>query len=166
MAKLHRNARRKEEKEVFGNAVKHLKGEDVPSPNPDKRRWSRAVKAEEHLLAALLANPVYLRKFASRLQADNFLTEFNKRIFRLIAEKIERGMSLMPSSFSDVADDETAAYISMLLALSTQVGTTEKSFGDYLEILSQEKKKAERAGGGPLTDADFLARIADCKKTE
>lgn len=166
VAKLHRNARRKEEKAFFGQAVKHLKGEDTPSVNPDKRRWPRAVKAEEHLLAALLANPVYLRKFSSRLQSDIFLTDYNKRIYSVIAAKIEMNLSLMPSSFSDELDQDGIAYISMLLALSAQVGTTEKSFSDYLAILSQEKKKAMRNDSGPLTDADFLARIADCKKTE
>ncbi|MBQ3519900.1 MAG: DNA primase [Clostridia bacterium] len=166
VAKLYRNARKKEEKEVFGQAVKHLRGEDTPSPNPDKRRYPRAVKAEEHLLAALLANPAYLRKFASRLNEDVFMTPFNKRIFAAVSEKIEQNLSLMPSSFSATENEETVAYISMLLALSSQVGTTEKSFGDYLTILAQEKKKAERSESGPLTDADFLARIADCKKTD
>lgn len=166
VAKIYRKTRKSEEKAVFGNAVKHLKGEDMPSPNPDKRRWPRAVKAEEHLLAALMANPVYLRKFSSRLQEDVFLTDFNKRIFRAICGKINNNLSLMPSSFSDEFDEKSTAYISMLLALSAQVGTTEHSFSDYLAILAQEKTKAMRSESGPLTDADFLARIAECKKTD
>ncbi len=166
VAKMYRTARRKEEKAVFGQAVKHLKGEDMPSPNPDKKRYARAVKAEEHLLAALLANPAYLRKFSARLQTDTFLTDFNKRIFDAVSQKISQNASLMPSSFSDILPQEEISFISMLLALSTQVGTTEKSFSDYLEILAQEKKKVEQNASGPLTDDAFLARIADRRKAE
>ncbi len=166
VAKIARNSRRNEDKAMFGQAVRHLKGEDVPSPNPDKKRFPRAVKAEEYLLASLLANPAYLRKFASRLQDDIFLTDYNKRVFAVLQNKIGNNLSLMPSDFTEDLTEEGVAYISMLLALTSQLGGTEKAFLDFLEILSQEKKKALRAGEGPLSDADFLARIADCKKTE
>ena len=165
LAKLARKNQKSEEREFFDQAVKHLKGEDLPSPNPDKRRWPRAVKAEEYILAALLANPAYLRKFSSRLQADSFLTDYNRRFFLTIRDKIEQNRSLMPSSFSDETDEEGIRYISMLLALASQLGGTEKAFGDFLEILAQEKKKAMYANAGPLSDSDFLARIADCKKS-
>ena len=166
VAKIVRNSRKKEDRAVFGQAIRHLKGEDMPSPNPDKKRFPRAVKAEEYLLASLLANPAYLRKFSSRLGEDIFLTDYNKRVFSVLKNRIENNLSLMPSSFADDLSEEGVAYISMLLALTSQLGGTERAFTDFLTILAQEKKKAMRADGGALSDADFLARIAECKKTD
>ena len=164
ISKTARRTNRKEEKAVFDRAVKHLRGEDSLSPNPDKRRWARAVRAEEYLLSVLISNPAYLKKF--KLTPDVFLTDYNRNMFRLIAEKIEQGITLMPSSFSQDLDDSGVAYISMLLALETQLGGTERSFADFIEIIAQEKKKAQQKQNGPLSDEDFLARIADCKKTD
>ncbi len=166
IAKIARRSNRKEEQAVFDRAFKHLRGEDAHSPNPDKKRYTRAVKAEECLLAALIANPFYLKKFSERLTADCFLTAYNKRIFTLIEDKINKNMSIMPSSFVDELDEEGIAYISMLLAMENQIGGTERAFSDFLSTLAAEKKKAMQPAGGQLSDEDFLARIADCKKTD
>lgn len=160
-----RNARR-EESVVFDQAVKNLRGDDNNSPNPDKRRYARAVKVEECLLAALIKNPFYLKKFSDRLSADIFLTDYNKRIYSLIEEKIKDNTAIMPSSFVDDVDEKGVAYISMLLALENRIGGTERAFSDYLNALAAEKKKAMQPVTGQLSDDDFLARIADCKKTD
>lgn len=166
VTKAAKRNNRKEEKAVFEHAVKNLRGENDHSPNPDKKRYTKAVKAEEFLLAALICNPVYLKKFEDRLSADIFLTDYNKRIYTLITEKMKQHISIMPSSFVDDLDESGIAYISMLLALEDQIGETERAFSDYLNVLAAEKKKAMQPASSSLSDADFLARIADCRKTD
>lgn len=59
--------------------------------NPAKRQHLKAAKAEEGLLAILMKHPDYYRKLNPAIGPEDFVTDFNRNIFRVMAEWIENG---------------------------------------------------------------------------
>lgn len=57
--------------------------------NPDKHKHLKAARAEEGLIAILLKHPDYFDKIAERITAHDFVTEFNRRVFNIISERLE-----------------------------------------------------------------------------
>ena len=64
---------------------------DRQDVNPDRRRFPRASKAEETIIAIMLSHPNLYTVLKDRLTPDNFITALNKRILSEIFKLLEKG---------------------------------------------------------------------------
>lgn len=64
--------------------------------NPDKHRHLKAARAEEGLIAILMKHPDYFKKVAERITAQDFVTEFNRKLFEIISLRLaeQKGIEL------------------------------------------------------------------------
>ena len=69
--------------------------------NPEAAKYPKEAKAETGIIAFLLNNPDKLEFVKSRLQAEDFVTAFNKRVFISIVDKIGGSKDISISSFND-----------------------------------------------------------------
>lgn len=157
ITKARRTKRKKESDYQFTRALDVIKGEsDVKSPNPQKKQHKKACMAEEVILASLLKHPDYLKKLGGSLNADVFVTDYNKRFFVDISDRIKHSRSLDLSVFNEDGDNEDMAYLSYLLTKRDMLADSVKECEDCIKTLLTEKTRLTPMTGEELTDDAFL----------
>jgi len=141
----------------FGDALKTVLGEEKKtSPNPEAAGNVRAVKAEEIILATLLKHPDYLKKLSGFLSADTFVTEYGKRFFTDITERITSGRSLELFSFGESNENEEMAYLSYLLAKGETIANSLEECRQCAATLTEEKSKKNAPDIKGLSSEEYL----------
>ncbi|MBO5396827.1 MAG: DNA primase [Clostridia bacterium] len=141
----------------FGDALKTVLGEEKKtSPNPEAAGNVRAVKAEEIILATLLKHPDYLKKLSGFLSADTFVTEYGKKFFTDITERITSGRSLELFSFGESNENEEMAYLSYLLAKGETIANSLEECRQCAATLTEEKSKKNAPDIKGLSSEEYL----------
>ena len=157
--------RKRDEREQFETAAREAAGDDRGEiPNPERRNHLRACKAEETILASLLKNPDFLKRYGSMLGADSFITQVNKDLYTGIAERIRAGRPLELSFFTEDSSDEQISLLSYLIALSGRIAGTPQEYEDCIKTLADEKLKLSAVGAEAMSDEDFLAMMDEKRK--
>ena len=113
--------------------------------NTQKSKYTRCANAEEALISSLLRNPDFWGKIKNEITADDFLTDFNKKLFILIAERLSAGQSTDLSSLSN--SELTLEEMGALKAIELKSETLSHSIDEcrtYINVIKQEKEKAKR----------------------
>ena len=151
-----RSRRRTQEKTAI-RAVQQMDASPQSAANPERTRHLRAAKAEETLIATLMRNPDFLTKIESQITPENFLTDFNRRVFAAVCAVIQEGhtpeLALLSARFTPV---EMGA-IAGILAQGAAISNTGAECGDCIKVLFEEKAKLETADPASASDDEFRA---------
>ncbi len=165
VAKAYKTRKRRTEREIFETEARQAAGDDKGKiPNPERRANLRACKAEETILASLLRNPDYLKRYAGTLGADSFVTKVNRELFSGIAERISNRRPLDLSNFTEDATNEQISMLSYLLTLGNKIAGTTRELEDCIRTLAEEKIKKSISDASEMTDADFLSFMENKRK--
>ncbi len=128
--------------------------------NPQKSKYLKAARAEEMLLSSLMRNPDYWDKLKDSISQDDFVTDFNKRIFVKLSEKLNSGQS---ADMNNIADqDFSLDEINSLKAIEMQsykLRHSLKECQDCIQVIKSEKKKSTQSALDPaqMSDEDFMS---------
>lgn len=149
---------RERQSEKFKSVQKFTSGAD-DKVNPQKKQHLRAANAEETLLSSLMRNPDFYKKVSEKINGDDFVTDFNKKLFNMIASRLDEGLSVDLTSLgnSGLAIEEMDA----LKAIEMKAGSlshTVKECLDCISVIKEEKEKLQRSATpvSQMTDEDFL----------
>ncbi len=146
---------RAEEKRVTSKIVSGQA--EVKSANPEKRLRRRACIAEETVLSVLYNHPELYK--GTGLTADDFVTDFNRRVFVRMVEIIESGVQPEFSRFSgNFAPDEMGE---MVMMFNRRVGgdVAAKELRDSITVMQDEKSKTALQNPSEMTDDEWAANI-------
>lgn len=137
--------------------------------NPQRMTNLRAARAEEDLISVLLAFPEKAEKIASLIAPEDFVTDFNRRVFMALLEQIrsnptasEPGL-LLTQYFQP---DEMGRIVSFISSCDA-INADEKEIRRAVDVLKDEKNKiARRAAGGEDAFAANLERLRNKKKKD
>ncbi|MCR4594053.1 MAG: DNA primase [Clostridiales bacterium] len=147
---------RQEEKKKYEEI--RTKASRLDSLNKERKANMLAAKAEESIILSLLLNSKVLEDIEGKVSPDDFVTEFNKKIFTVLSSRIREGRSV---EFINLHDELSDAEITGLSAIRSEYeavkGTAEEA-GDFIEVLKKEKKKKDIKSGpaDEISDSDFL----------
>ena len=151
-----RSRHRSQEKAAI-RAVQQLDTSPRNTVNPERNRHLRAARAEEALIATLMRNPDFLPKIEGSVSPEDFITDFNRRVFSAVCALIREGctpeLSLLSASFTP----EEMGAVSAILARGPAVSNTVAECGDCIKVLSEEKAKLEAVNPATASDDEFLA---------
>ena len=114
---------RRETKENFSKAAT-FNDEAMKKVNPERQKNIFAAKAEETLIASLLHNPDFYFKIKDKLSDEDFATELNHRIFRLIAKHLDENRPVGVTYFAEELTDEETGYLVRLESMRENLGNT------------------------------------------
>ena len=100
--KIEREKRAKKQKNEFYREVRDSvinQGDKINKVNTQRSKALRAAKAEEILIASFMSDPELYRKLESKLTPELFVTDFNRRVFSAISERIKDGRPVGLSFF-------------------------------------------------------------------
>lgn len=137
------------------------------SINPEKSQHLRAASAEEALIAYIVKYPEQAISISAKLPPEKFLTEFNRRVYRVIMGRMIDGKAIHLTDISeDFSVDEIAA-IAKILARYSDISPTKEDAEEYIQIIEQEqiKSNVEKADSVPVQDIQsYLQELKRQKK--
>ena len=131
--------------------------------NRDYAKNVKAAHAEETVLGLMLLFPEYTEKVRNgktELTADDFVTEFNKRVFnRLLESGSEGGLGSFADEFSP---EEISRMSSMLVARQELTDNSESVFEESINALKRAVSESADKDG----DIDSLMKLIESKKRQ
>ena len=120
------------------------------------KRCLRAAKAEEILIASFMSDPELYRKLESKLTPELFVTDFNRRVFSAISERIKDGRPVGLSFFSSEFTPEEISVIARIETVSTDISNSVRECEDCINVLKKEKNRHIDVKPSEMSDEDFM----------
>jgi DNA primase len=157
------NSRRSRDirKKEFKGIQNMLSGRD-DKINSDRYRKPRVTSAEEALISYIIKNPDRLSIVTQELSEDKFQTEFNRKLYVYIRDRILDGKDPLTSVSGDFTTDESAKIYQIANSHSSQVAT-DKSLREYIDVIKDEFLKSKISDAGNATMEDIQERLRTLK---
>ena len=138
--KLVRNNRKKDVKKEFKYIQTELSSlkDDI---NPQKRDNLRAAHAEEAIISYLINNPQKVNNISSKLKPDDFLTDFNRRVYNIIIDKVKNNMNLNLTSLSSDFSIKEMGRIAKMLSSYIECENDDIVVDEYIKVILDEKER-------------------------
>ena len=134
--------------------------------NPQHASHLRAVTAEENLLAFLVNNPDKLGYVEQRIKPDDFVTDFDRKLFEYFSLRIKEGKDPMTKASADFTGDEMSRIVRIVKSYNKSAATLE-ALGEYIEIIKEEKSRPSEQdirSFSAESAADYISRLREQKK--
>ncbi len=130
---------------------------DVKSANPQKTQRKRACVAEETALSVIYNHPEFFRECG--LKSEDFVTDFNRRIFERLVAVIQSGAQPDFGLFSaDFAPDEMGEIV-MMFNRRAGGDVAEKQLKDSIAVMRDEKAKTVLQDPSSMSDDEWAENI-------
>lgn len=123
--------------------------------NPQRAANIRAAKAEETLIASLMRNPDFYPKLKNKFSADDFVTDFNKRIMRCLADKLDKGFIPELSLFAREFTPEEMGSVTRIYMSSAELNNTLRECEDCISVL-QNAAESKPTDVSSLSAEEYL----------
>ncbi|MCM1480570.1 MAG: DNA primase, partial [Muribaculaceae bacterium] len=129
--------------------------------NPDSYRHPKKFKAERGIIAYIAENPEEAEEIAAKLPPEKFATEFNRKVYEKMLEKIKNsGFSDILSLQSEFTADEMGK-ITEIEVNSKDVNINRTAVEDFINILLSEEDNSKKAA--ELSNDEFLKYMESLK---
>lgn len=109
--------------------------------NPQKKNNLRAANAEEAIIAYVMKNQDVAKDVFSKLPAEKFCTDFNRKVYLHIKSVFAKKNSICTSDFNQVfSDDEISRIVKIFVSDSMRI-KCEVSYQDYIDVILSENEK-------------------------
>lgn len=112
---------------------------DRTDVNTESYKYPRAAAAEEKIISILIYSPDLLESALQKITADDFVTDFNKRVFVRLTEVIQNGMqfdaAILGADFTPEECGRVAKYRNYL----PKGENAKRELADCTEVLKNEK---------------------------
>ena len=132
--------------------------------NPQRMTHLKAARAEEDIISVLLAFPDRAEKIAAAVSPEDFVTDFNRRVFMALLEQIQTNPTepepgLLLSQYFQ--PDEMGRIIGFISSCEA-INADEKEILRAVTVLKEEKKRISQvAAGGDEAFAANLQRLRE-----
>ena len=135
--------------------------------NPEKSRNIKAARAEEYLIAFMMSNPDMCQYINSRIAPQELATEFNRKVYRLISQKIMSSSDITLTSISQDFSEEELSYITAYVSTALSETFHREALDKCISTLKNEHEKLLTKNPNKMTDdeyMDYINRIGKNKK--
>ena len=131
--------------------------------NPEAAKYPKQARAEEGVIAYLFSHPDSAESVFSRLSPDEFVTEFNKRVYASLENNLRDSGDFDLGSLGGEFSADEMGRISSILARSREVTADREALEDYISVV---KKGVVRTDDGEMSDDDFEKYIEQIRKSK
>ncbi len=129
------------------------------SVNTEKRAHFAEATAEEYIISYLYANPDYLPRL-EQLTPDKFVTQFNRRVYEYITERMKNGEDRSTGQMNEVFSGDEMSRIFTILQRARDEGIDMEAADDCVQLLLNYKPPKK---GAEMTDDELAAYIKEQK---
>lgn len=148
--KNKRNIRQKLEWESTKRSV--IRKDEI---NPEASEFSNESRAEEFIILYLIKNPDKLKSILEMITADEFVTQFNRKVFTAVAESVSQSSDFSLSLLSEKFTDAEMGRISGIEARNRELRITEHTLNDCIRVLKNFKTNSLITKDTDFSDDDL-----------
>ena len=152
-----RSEQRSAERELIRGTVKR------DPINPDSLTFPREEKAERGIIAYMMHSPDYLPRVEKSLTAEDFPTEFNRRVFSFIAQHIKSGDAVDLSLISSEFGAEETGRITGICRQADALPYSMPRLDEYISVLVEHRSKASEKPVTELTAEEMLQKMEEMR---
>ena len=124
--------------------------------NPQSAKLPREEKAERGILCFLYHNADKLSHIEKKL-TGNFATDFNRRVYDFMKDRISHDLSLEMTAFNEVFDGAEMGRITGILNDFNDFRHDIQALDDYIEILNDFSERQNNKNAGSMSAEELLA---------
>ena len=143
-------------RQIVKQSEQELKG-TYDRVNPERSGNLRAARNEELLIAILAKHPGLWKDAEEKLPPEEFITEFNRRIYSFILEEYRSQPELAAPVFAKAFDEKEMARISFFINTATLHGDAKGQLAECIENIKSEK--AKRIDPKALSPEELMQRL-------
>ena len=168
MEQINRTVRQRSKsyrKDEFKRIRKDISARD-DRVNPQHAAHLRATGAEENLIAFLVSHTDKLPYIESKLRPEDFVTDFNRKLFEYFSQRIKDNKDPMTMLSADFTSEEQSKVIRTVAPHTVQNASME-ALDEYIGIIKLERTKlSEQDIRSASTDdlQEYLKKLKDQKK--
>lgn len=107
--------------------------------NTERMAHLKQAKAEEGIIFYLFKNPDYYNYLIRKISANDFITDFNRRVLKILLDAFEMGSEFDLTLFATDFSDEEMGKISGIIAKNEQNILNETILNDYIKVILEHK---------------------------
>ncbi len=123
--------------------------------NPEASKFSNQSKAEEFIILYLIKNPDKLDEITTKIKPEEFVTEFNKRVYLAVTDAVRNSSEFSLSLLSDSFSDAEMGRISGMAARNRDITINENTFSDCVDVLKKFDRNSVFAKDSEISDDDL-----------
>lgn len=155
---------KQQEKEEEKKRLDRLKGTD-DKVNPERAKYPKAAAVERDIISILVNYPEMCSHITSKLHPEDFVTDFNRRVYMVITEKLSDNpssepMNLLSETFSASEIGNIISFVSTSGAIKADKDTSDR----LIEILKEEKNRILSDTFASSDDEAFAEAIKKLQK--
>ncbi|NMB29996.1 MAG: DNA primase [Clostridiales bacterium] len=124
--------------------------------NPQAAHYPLESKAEEGIIAYAFKNPNSIDYILSKIRFEDFVTDFNRKVFEAVAIKLQNNISLNLSALGGEFTSDEMGKISGMLANYNDVNNSPELLSDYIDTLLSHKNSISRERAAKMSDNDLI----------
>ena len=123
--------------------------------NPEAAIFSSQSKAEEFIILYLMKNPDRLDDITAKIRPEEFVTEFNKRVYLAVADAVGSSAEFSLSLLSETFSDAEMGRISGMAARNRDITINENTLNDCINVLKKFDRNSVFAKDSEISDDDL-----------
>lgn len=131
--------------------------------NASRQNNLHVAKAEEVLIATLINNPIFFKQIKEEISPEDFVTDFNKRVFSIIFERLGENKTIDISYFASVFTQDEISALSQIIASSQIISNSISECRDCIKVIIDEKHRHSGVKPSDMNEEDFLSIFNDDK---
>lgn len=131
--------------------------------NPEHMKKPRATIAEQNLIAYLINNPDKLPVIERYITPDEFVTDFNRRLFSYFSTRIKESKEPLTTLSADFTTDEVSSIAEIISRYST-VAATDTALMEYIGTIKDESSKPSEQAIASSSAQEFDSFLKNLKK--
>lgn len=163
--KIVRSRSKTEKKAEFTKIQRDLTGIG-DKVNTQMNANMRAARAEEALIAYLMCNPDMVRTVYAELPPEKMVTDFNRRVYSVVTERILNGSSAMLIDISSEFSQDENSRLAAILARYNPETATPRACKEYVDIILSEGSKRTAKEIASESDEDIQAYFVSLKEQQ
>ncbi len=149
-------------KSEFNKLVSKVSGRN-DKMNPEHSKKPRATVAEQNLISYIVNNPDKLSFVERYISADDFVTDFNKKLYLYFCDRIKDGKDPLTTLTADFTSDEASSVYEIVNSYSRFLAT-DSAVLEYINIIKEESSKPSEEDIASLSGDEFSIYLKKLKE--
>jgi len=133
--------------------------------DPQRGLHPAAARAEERLLGLLLRHPDFYKSTRGKLQAEDFVTPFNREVCVKLFARLENGQGIEPELLSGAFTEQELNEAMRMRALAKEIANPLAELDGCAHKILEEKKGLEKVNVTQMDEEAYLDLFANMKKS-
>lgn len=127
--------------------------------NIQKKEFVQECLAEEGIIAFLFLHPDRLAYIDSKITEQEFVTDFNRRVFSFIRQKVVGELNVLISDLNEEFAVDEVAYITGVVAKTHENDGGVKALDDYISILKEFPMRQKQRNAAELSEDELRQMV-------